>query len=152
MPDKSTNTSELVEQTLSILPHMSKKLFGPVHILHDSALHHTHFHILHIVEDAGSIRTTEIAKKIAVRKSNLTPLLNKLFEYSYINRTPDPDDKRAIRIELTEHGKAFLADKKEIIEADVEEKLASLTAEDREKLSRAVADLHDVMAKLTEEE
>ncbi|SES38598.1 MarR family winged helix-turn-helix transcriptional regulator [Salisediminibacterium halotolerans] len=150
MPDSATNTRELVEQTLSIFPHMSKKLFGPVHILHDSPLHHTHFHILHIVEDAGSIRTTDIAKKIAVKKSNLTPLLNKLFDYNYITRSQDPDDKRAILIELTAVGKTFLAEKKEIIETDVEYKLAALSEVDREKLSRAVADLHDVIGKLNE--
>ena len=150
MAKESINTNDLVEQTLSVLPHMSKKLFGPVHVLHESDLHHTHFLILHMIEDAQSIRTTDIAKKMEIRKSNLTPLLNKLFEKKYITRLPDSHDKRVKYIELTSEGREFLNQKKNVIQADVEEKLATLDKAEQEKLFEAVSNLHEVIGKLNE--
>lgn len=150
MKRESVDTSELVKQTLSIIPLMTKKLFGSVHILHDSDLHHTHFHIMHIVADAKSIRTTEIAKKLAIRKSNLTPLINKLMEKNFIVRVKDEDDRRVIYIELTQEGNVFLKEKKAILEKEVEERLAELTDEDQKKLQEAVLNLDSVLSKLTE--
>ncbi|WP_416147232.1 MarR family winged helix-turn-helix transcriptional regulator [Salipaludibacillus sp. HK11] len=144
------NTSELVKQTLSVFPLMSKKLFGPVHILHDSDLHHTHFHILHIVADVESIRTTEIAKKLAIRKSNLTPLINKLMDKEFIRRVRDEQDRRVVYIKLTEQGNNFLEEKKEILEKEVKERLVELSEEDQQKLQEAILNLDSVLSKLSE--
>ncbi|MFC7063588.1 MarR family transcriptional regulator [Halobacillus seohaensis] len=129
---------------------MAKKLFGPVHILHDSDLHHTHFHILNIIADADSIRTTDIGKKLAIRKSNLTPLINKLMDKNFIIRVRDNEDRRVIYIELTEEGKVFLEEKREILQQEVKERLGKLSVEDQRKLQEAVFNLDSVLSKLTE--
>ncbi|UOR10243.1 MarR family winged helix-turn-helix transcriptional regulator [Halobacillus amylolyticus] len=144
------DTSKLVEETLSVIPLMAKKIFGPIHVLQDSDLHHTHFHILNIIADAGSIRTTEIGKKLAIRKSNLTPLLNKLITKKFILRIRDNQDRRVIYIEVTEEGKNFLAEKKGILQEEVKERLAKLDLEDQRKLQEAVFNLNSVLEKLTE--
>jgi len=150
MKQEAMNTSKLVEQTLSVIPMMTKKLFGPIHILHDSDLHHTHFHILHLVADACSIRTTEIAKKMDIRKSNLTPIINKLVEKNLISRVRDSEDRRVIYIKMTENGDVFLKEKKEILEREVKERLAKLSVEDQKKLQEAVLNLDSVLSKLTD--
>lgn len=150
MKEEKIDTGELVVQTLSILPLMTKKLFGPVHVLHDSDLHHTHFHILTIISDAGAIRTTEIANKLAIKKSNLTPLLSKLITKNFISRRKDEADRRVIYIELTEEGSVFLNEKKEILQKKVRERLAKLTLEEQETLQKSVFDLHSVLSKLEE--
>lgn len=148
MSRDSINTEELVEQMLSVMPLFAKKLFGPVHILHDSDLHHTHFHIMHLIDDAGSIRTTDIARKLAIKKSNLSPMLQKLTTKEFILRKKDPADRRVIYIELTRAGQSFLEEKKVVLQKEVEERLSALPSEDKKTLQEAVGSLQSVLSKL----
>lgn len=150
MKQEERNADELVVQTLSVLPLMAKKLFGPIHVLHNSDLHHTHFHIMNIIADAGNIRTTEIARKLAIKKSNLTPLISKLKSKNFIYRHKDEIDRRVIYIQLTEEGNAFLNEKKKMLEKEVEERLTALTNEDRNLLQESVLNLHTILSKLDE--
>lgn len=148
MTMKNEKTRELVEKTLSVFPLMTKKLFGPVHVLAEEDLHHTHFHILHVIAEAEKIRTTEIAQKLGMRKSNLTPLLNKLVSKNFIQREQGEKDRRAIIITLTSEGHTFMLQKKSILDTEVEKRLQQLSEADQEKLRNAVNDLNQVIGKL----
>ncbi|PSL43276.1 MarR family transcriptional regulator [Salsuginibacillus halophilus] len=148
MSNERLNTSELVDQTLFILPHLSKKLFEPIHRNEASELHQTHFHILHLVSEHPMLKISEIAAKLAVKKPNLTPLLNTLTEKGFISRKKDEHDGRVMYITLTETGRRFLDEKKGELQIKVADRLASLSAEDQAKLGRAVADMHEVISKL----
>lgn len=61
--------------------------------------------LLHIFEagDPG-IRMTDLARTIVLSKSGLTTLVDRLEERSFVQRIPDPEDRRATRITLTDHG------------------------------------------------
>lgn len=145
---KHGNITELVEHTLSVFPLMTKKLFGTVPLFADSDLHQTHFHILHTIAEADFIRTTEIARKLGIQKSNLTPLMHKLMDKNFIQRERAESDRRVITIRLTEEGEAFLQEKKAILEKEVKKRLQQLSASDQEKLLHAVNDLNEVLGKL----
>ncbi|CAM3847398.1 MarR family winged helix-turn-helix transcriptional regulator [Alkalicoccus chagannorensis] len=141
---------KLVEETLSVLPLMSKKLFGPVHVLHDTELNHTHFTILHIIDisDHQRIRTTEVAERLAVQKSNVTPLLRKLMEKEYIAREQDEDDRRVYHLYLTEAGRRFFDSKKQQLEEEVKGRMEGMSLEDQTRLRHAVHELHDVLSRV----
>ena len=61
--------------------------------------------LLHTYE-AGKpgIRMTDLAQNIVLSKSGLTTLVDRLEEHALLQRIPDPDDRRAIRITLTDRG------------------------------------------------
>ena len=61
--------------------------------------------LLHIYEtgDRG-IRMTDLASKVVLSKSGLTTLVDRLEERSFVQRIRDPEDRRATRITLTDHG------------------------------------------------
>jgi DNA-binding MarR family transcriptional regulator len=61
--------------------------------------------LMHIVK-AGKpgIRMTHLAQDVYMSKSGLTAMVDRLEERGWLQRIPDPDDRRAIRITLTEAG------------------------------------------------
>ncbi|MFG6117375.1 MarR family winged helix-turn-helix transcriptional regulator [Halobacillus sp. MO56] len=148
MKKTEESMDELVDQTLSIIPILPKKLFSKVQLLQEEDLHPTHFHILHLVEQEEALRMSEIAQKLTIKKSNLTPLVYKLIEKNLIIRKKGKKDRRVTFIELTEQGKSFLAEKKVLMENILKERLSSLTDEDQHKLYNAFTDLSDVLSKL----
>ena len=62
------------------------------------------FVLLMINPEKGS-RATKIAPLMGMEPRSLTRLLKKLEEQGYTRREPDPEDKRSVRIFLTDKGK-----------------------------------------------
>jgi DNA-binding MarR family transcriptional regulator len=61
--------------------------------------------LLHVNEAGPSgIRMTELARKVVLTKSGLTARVDRLEETGLLRRIPDPDDRRATRITLTDQG------------------------------------------------
>jgi DNA-binding MarR family transcriptional regulator len=61
--------------------------------------------LLHVFEAGDSgIQMTELAREIVLSKAGLTSLIDRLDKRSLVQRVPDPDDRRAVRIKLTKQG------------------------------------------------
>lgn len=139
---------ELVNQLLSVMPYLPKKLFGETPLMEEADLHPTHFHILHMVENDGPLKMRAIADKLSIKKSNLTPLVRKLLEKELVARQQDEADKRIVYIQLTDSGRAYLAEKKALLENVMTRRLAPLDEDDRRALSEAMEQLYQVLEKL----
>jgi DNA-binding MarR family transcriptional regulator len=64
-----------------------------------------HHQVLALVPARG-IRLTDLSDRAGITKQAMGELVADLEELGYLQRTPDPDDRRAKRIELTERGRA----------------------------------------------
>lgn len=142
------DSDELVNQLLSVLPYLPKKLFGETPLVEEADLHPTHFHILHMVEHEGPLMMRTIAEKLSIKKSNLTPLVRKLLEKKLVAKQRDEADGRIIYIQLTGEGKAYLSDKKSLLENVITQRLTPLSDADRKALSKAMDQLYQVLEKL----
>ncbi|MEU9292043.1 MarR family transcriptional regulator [Streptomyces sp. NPDC048275] len=60
--------------------------------------------LLRQVADTGSLRPSELANLLSVEASHVTRQVQQLEKAGYLTRVPDPDDRRAQRIELTPAG------------------------------------------------
>ena len=65
----------------------------------------------------GDLRLGEIAERGGLSKQTVTSLIQRLEALGYVERRPDPEDGRAIRVSLTESGVRM----KEAVRASVEE-------------------------------
>ncbi|MFB5662863.1 MarR family winged helix-turn-helix transcriptional regulator [Alteribacillus sp. HJP-4] len=145
---KQNNRRMIAEELLAIFPLINKKLFPPVHTLPDSNLNITHFFILKTLERDGAIPTTEIGKKLSILKSNLSPLVNKLKSMEYVTTCTDEKDRRIKYIQLTAKGKAFLDERKQMLQDEIQLRLAPLDDNDLETLSQSVQQLGFIISKL----
>ncbi|MGW3730602.1 MarR family winged helix-turn-helix transcriptional regulator [Streptomyces sp. NPDC000851] len=61
--------------------------------------------LLRQVADSEPMRPGELANRLGVEASHVTRTVQQLQKAGYVTRVPDPDDRRAQRIELTETGR-----------------------------------------------
>jgi DNA-binding MarR family transcriptional regulator len=64
--------------------------------------------LLRQVADSEPLRPGELANRLGVEASHVTRTVQQLQKTGYVTRVPDPDDRRAQRIELTEAGRAAI--------------------------------------------
>lgn len=104
------------------------------------------FLALKVLGGEAPMTPVELARALHYNPGALTRLLDKLEQRGYLKRVPDPDDRRALRLELTAEGKAL---RKRLIgycDALAVRSFACTTVQEREQLqgvlSRVLADMH----------
>ncbi|NUT25459.1 MAG: MarR family transcriptional regulator [Streptomyces sp.] len=65
--------------------------------------------LLRQIADSESLRPGELANRLGVEASHVTRTVQQLQKSGYVTRVPDPQDRRAQRIELTEAGRQAIA-------------------------------------------
>ncbi|WP_328869043.1 MarR family transcriptional regulator [Streptomyces sp. NBC_00287] len=66
--------------------------------------------LLRQVADTEPLRPGELATRLGVEASHVTRTVQQLEKSGYVSRVPDPADRRAQRVELTETGRRAIAD------------------------------------------
>ena len=61
--------------------------------------------LLRQVADSEPLRPGELAQRLGVEASHVTRTVQQLQRAGYVTRVPDPDDRRAQRIQLTDAGR-----------------------------------------------
>ncbi|MFC1953418.1 MarR family winged helix-turn-helix transcriptional regulator [Chloroflexota bacterium] len=79
----------------------------------------------------GDITMGEFSNALAVPLSTATRIADWLVENGYIQRLPDLDDRRVVRISLTNTGKELFEVIDQYIRQRIQQILSSLTAEER---------------------
>ncbi|MDX2731151.1 MULTISPECIES: MarR family winged helix-turn-helix transcriptional regulator [unclassified Streptomyces] len=82
----------------------------------------------------GPPRMADLAQRLDVVPRAVTSLVDALEASGRVRRTPDPDSRRVVRIELTDEGRATLRSLRDARRGAAEEILAPLTADQREVL------------------
>src|SRR5438132_10389986 len=62
--------------------------------------------VLQQLAEAGPVRSGELAARLQVEAPHVTRQVQRLQQVGYVNRAPDPDDRRAQLIQLTPSGRA----------------------------------------------
>ena len=99
------------------------------------------FKILKILNNEGTMRTSDLAELLNIRPPSLTEKLVKMEEHGYINREKDKIDSRITLISLTSKGTRALTSKKEDYD-EIEKRLQNvLTIKEQQEFSQICAKL-----------
>jgi DNA-binding MarR family transcriptional regulator len=82
----------------------------------------------------GSITMGELSRSMDVPLSTATRMVDWLEKGGFVERLPDPNDRRIVRVELTETGETIYHAAQEIICRRIEKSLACFTISERENL------------------
>jgi DNA-binding MarR family transcriptional regulator len=96
--------------------------------------------------DRGPLRATELADTVFTDLSTVSRQVALLVERGYVDRTPDPDDRRATRLELSERGRAVLADRLLARQHSLAAVLADWPMSQRQQLARLLDRFADDVA------
>ncbi|MGW5847621.1 MarR family winged helix-turn-helix transcriptional regulator [Streptomyces sp. NPDC055254] len=146
--ESDTTDGVLAEQLLRLtrrLHRIQKRHLGPLGITPAQS------RLLRLVshyEDGEPPRMADLAARLEVVPRAVTTLVDGLEAADRVRRVPDPANRRVIRIELTDAGRATLRRLRNARTDAAEEILAPLTADQREVLGGLLGALSDVPAEL----
>lgn len=92
------------------------------------------FAVLEVLYHLGSLCQGEISAKILKSSGNMTMVLDNLEKRGFVRRLRDTDDRRQVRIELTESGREKIETVLPVHIAAVVEEMSTLTPEEQELL------------------
>jgi DNA-binding MarR family transcriptional regulator len=94
--------------------------------------------VLATLRDSGSRRITELAESEAIAQPTVTTLVGRLERDGLVQRAPDPDDARAVRVHLTDAGQERLAEMRAARALLLDARLQRLTTDERALLISAL--------------
>lgn len=126
-------------------------LFNSVLKMEEDAIKNSSNHNLSITEvhtlaaiGAGKAKTmTQVAANLKISVSTLTTAINKLVDKKYVNRFRVPEDRRIVKIELTEAGVEAVREHEEFHRNMIGEALAELSEEEQQILLQSLDNLQD---------
>ncbi|MBN9526296.1 MAG: MarR family transcriptional regulator [Alphaproteobacteria bacterium] len=96
-----------------------------------------------IAHAPGDLKVVELAEALGVVPRSATAVVDALEDRGLIDRLADPDDRRAVRIRLTEAGHARVAEVRRRRREAAADLLRRLDAGDRAALRRLLSRLQD---------
>jgi DNA-binding MarR family transcriptional regulator len=106
------------------------------------------YNVLKFVLREGPVSMSAIAQALYYSKQNLTYIVDQLVKEGHVERMPDPSDRRVLKIVITDRGRTFIDENKEILKNRLVEDLSRLSEEDLKSLFKAFADVKKVLPKI----
>jgi DNA-binding MarR family transcriptional regulator len=94
--------------------------------------------LLREAADAEGASQRELAQHMRIEPPTLVPHLDKLAQEGLVERRPDPDDRRVVRVAVTPAGLARLRELHDVVQELDDEVRGILTKRDVEVLNRAL--------------
>jgi DNA-binding MarR family transcriptional regulator len=113
-----------------------------------------HYRLLATLEEFGPASQAELGRRSGIHLSDMVATINELADDGYVERAPDPSDRRRNVISLTAGGGKQLRRLEKVLNECQDELLAPLSPADRKRLTGLLSRLlahHDQRRKLDEE-
>ncbi|MFL6111178.1 MAG: MarR family winged helix-turn-helix transcriptional regulator [Catenulispora sp.] len=94
----------------------------------------SHYSLLLALAEAGPTSQADLGRRVGLDRSDVTAGVTGLEEKGYLERTPDPTDRRRNLVRITDSGTEFLAKLNTEVGAAQEELLTPLSPEERQAL------------------
>lgn len=141
------NSKVLVTEFIDLMITMRKTLVSPLKIP-TMDVSPMQFMVLGTVEAHHTLNMTQISNEVAVSNQHLTRLVDGLVTKDYVTRTPDPANRRANLISLTEKGEALLEQHRQHIIEAVLPNLCSIPVETQNKLYDTTIELKKLISEI----
>lgn len=117
--------------------------------------HSSHNHqqmVLHHINYHSGQAMKVYADKMHIAKSNFTKIVDCLIADGFIERVNDPEDRRKIKLMITEKGKTKVVEDKKCMVLRLENRLSILDDEDVEILIASLKNLERIANKMGQED
>ena len=102
--------------------------------LDTAGVRHSHYSVLATLVEVGPASQAALGRLIGMDRSDMVAVLNDLTEHGYVDRSPDPADRRRNTVRITASGRAALRRFDKLVVSADEELLAPLSAAERTQL------------------
>jgi DNA-binding MarR family transcriptional regulator len=145
---KEKNTDVIALEFSKLLPIFQQKLIKPFEQLAKSRVSPMQFHVMFILEEKGDLSMSLLSHELLTSKQQMTPIIDKLIKYGFVEREHDKTDRRVVKITLSSSGRQFLDKQRLEIFDMLKSKIQNLESEDLSALYRAFLEIRRVINKL----
>jgi DNA-binding MarR family transcriptional regulator len=136
---------DLANELLALLAYMRDKFLRPAEMITRSRLSPVQFYAVNVLRRKGSLSMSELAGEMQISKQQLTPLVYKLIDNGLLARTTDENDRRIVRIEITESGRIMCEELSAKIRLALINKLRTLPVEELDELGQMLEKIHAIL-------
>lgn len=102
-----------------------------------------HYAVLISLRELGPASQATLSRRAGIYRSDLVAVINELADGGYVERTPDPDDRRRNVITITEPGRQHLRRLDKLLTTIQDDLLAPLNPSERDQLAHLLTRLLD---------
>lgn len=107
----------------------------------------TFFRLL-LIEQYDNPSMSVLAKALNISKTQVTSKIDELFDEGLIERVPDENDRRVLRIVLTAEGKKFIKEAHETVTEGMNQLLSSFSHKELEEISKSIEVIKNAVLKI----
>ncbi len=144
----NNNIEEVSNNLFGLLMHIHNKLFNANQMVKGLHIPPSHAKVIYYLSRKESSSVSEIAEHLCISKPNMTPIIDKLIVEDFVCRYTDPDDRRKIKVKLTDKAYDFIKEREKNIKANLYNKISSLDVDDLENLNLSIKDMNEIISKL----
>ncbi|MGH3004230.1 MAG: MarR family winged helix-turn-helix transcriptional regulator [Gaiellaceae bacterium] len=133
------STIRILDELGRLIRHLTRISGGPSDLLPLTGTQR--LALFELADASGPLRLSDLAARMGTSAPTASRAVDVLVEMGHVERLPDPDDRRALQIELTEAGRVRVARRKELVLAAFRPAASTLAAGDREQLAELLARL-----------
>lgn len=102
-------TEPIEESLLAVLPFWNYRIAKPFKQLLDDGVSMEMYYCLQAIRSFNETMTmSEIGQRIHMSKQQMTKIINRLVEHDFVTRVYDPQNRRVIKVQITEKALAYI--------------------------------------------
>lgn len=144
----NTDLTKISDDLFNLLMQLNSKVFNQDKMVKCSPMPPSHIKIIFYLFNNGSSSISDIASRLSISKPNMTPIIDKLIREDLVYRKEDPNDRRIVRIALTQKAHDVAIEHKRRLKELLLSKLITLSNEDLIVMSDSVSNLANIIVKL----
>ena len=106
------------------------------------------FGVLCVLSDTEGLSITAISRQLNISKQQMTNIIDKLVTAGYVDKEPDPKDRRRSVITLDPQGKKILDDHMELFRQRFEKQAQNLQENERQELASLLRRYYELINKM----
>ena len=102
-------TGPIQESLLAVLPFWNYQIARPFKQLLDDGVSMEMYYCLQAIRSFDETMTmSELGQRIHMSKQQMTKIVNRLVEHEFVSRVYDPQNRRVIKVQITEKALAYI--------------------------------------------
>ena len=134
---------------------LSRKFIAAILLVHNNFYRQTavpipfnQFCVLCTLTDGIVLSIKDISVLLKISKQQMTTVIEKLVASGYVEKHPDPADRRSFLISITQKGQSLLVNQREVIRRNFEDRLSHLDAQEIETFSSSLDNFNRSIEKM----
>ncbi|OQA14787.1 MAG: Transcriptional repressor MprA [bacterium ADurb.Bin363] len=149
----SKSKQEIIDELSQLCTDMAEKFFQAIYRRPSKAdqIPLSHLKVLMFLSKKESFKMKDITEELGIASSSATDLIDKLIKEHLVERYRKPDDRRVVKVKLSEKGRNLIVELKEMKRKFWVTIIENISEEDREDLVRYHRKFYNIIGKMAEE-